>query len=174
MVRIIPCPVGIVQVDKLRKQSDIHEGGDESVLSTQEYIRKVVDDVGKDEDLKVGHGLARLSLLMLMSCTLNALGDLTDSKRYLRIQFLVMLCSVSGSGMLDKKEIIKLLEEEEMADLELQVCGNVNDEEDQYKLDEEALNLALEEEARAARAEQEWLEKCRKEQELDEEHERQL
>ncbi|GKC31928.1 hypothetical protein Tco_1039222, partial [Tanacetum coccineum] len=53
------------------------------------------------------------------------------------------------------------------------VCENVNDEEDQYKLDEEALNLVLEE-ARAAQAEQEWLEKCRKEQELDEEHERQL
>ncbi|GJY30708.1 hypothetical protein Tco_0414203 [Tanacetum coccineum] len=58
-----------------------------------------------------------------------------------------------------------------MAELELQVCGNVTDQEEQYKLDEEALNLALEEEARA---EQEWLEKCRQEQELDEEHERQL
>ncbi|GJV97968.1 hypothetical protein Tco_1576970 [Tanacetum coccineum] len=37
----------------------------------------------------------------------------------------------------------------------------------------EALNLALEE-AREERVEQEWLEKCRQEQELDEEHERQL
>ncbi|GKF75014.1 hypothetical protein Tco_0224458, partial [Tanacetum coccineum] len=54
------------------------------------------------------------------------------------------------------------------------VCGNVTDQEDQYKLDEEALNLALEEEARAARAKHEWLEKCRQEQEIDEEHERQL
>ncbi|GJW91416.1 hypothetical protein Tco_0168969 [Tanacetum coccineum] len=54
------------------------------------------------------------------------------------------------------------------------VCGNVIDQEDQYKLDEEALNLALEKEAREARVEQEWLEKCRQEQELDEEHERQL
>ncbi|GKC92048.1 hypothetical protein Tco_1157490 [Tanacetum coccineum] len=53
-VRIIPGPAGIVQVTKLRKQSDIHEGGDESVLSTQEYIRKVVDDVGEDQDFKGG------------------------------------------------------------------------------------------------------------------------
>ncbi|GJW63135.1 hypothetical protein Tco_0115019 [Tanacetum coccineum] len=61
-----------------------------------------------------------------------------------------------------------------MAELELQVCGNVTDQEEQYKLDEEALNLALKEESREARAEQEWLEKCRQEQELDEEHGRQL
>ncbi|GKC73877.1 hypothetical protein Tco_1119760 [Tanacetum coccineum] len=51
-VRIIPGPAGIVQAIKLRKQSDIHEGGNESVLSTQEYIRKVVEDVGEDEDFK--------------------------------------------------------------------------------------------------------------------------
>nr|GEV56912.1 GPCR kinase [Tanacetum cinerariifolium] len=81
---------------------------------------------------------------------------------------------VVGSGILDEKEIMKLLGEEEMTDLELQVCGNVNDEDDQYKLDKEALNLALEEETRASRVEHEWLEKCRKERELDEEDERQL
>nr|GEV69109.1 hypothetical protein [Tanacetum cinerariifolium] len=81
---------------------------------------------------------------------------------------------IGGSGMLDEEEIIKLLKEEEMVDLELQVCGNIIDQEDQYKLDEEALNLTLEEEARAAMAKQEWLEKCRQEQELDEEHKRQL
>nr|GEW89131.1 hypothetical protein [Tanacetum cinerariifolium] len=53
-VRIILGHAGIVQADKLHKQSDIHEGGDESVLSTQEYIRKVVKDVDEDEDFKGG------------------------------------------------------------------------------------------------------------------------
>nr|GEY76446.1 hypothetical protein [Tanacetum cinerariifolium]GEZ04461.1 hypothetical protein [Tanacetum cinerariifolium] len=53
-IRIIPGHAGIVQVAKLRIQLDIHEGEDESVLSTQEYIRKVVDDVGEDEDFKDG------------------------------------------------------------------------------------------------------------------------
>ncbi|GJZ36617.1 hypothetical protein Tco_0582808 [Tanacetum coccineum] len=52
--------------------------------------------------------------------------------------------------------------------------SGVGGNEDQYKLDEEALNLALEKEARETRAKQEWLENCRQEQELDEEHERQL
>ncbi|GJU25403.1 GPCR kinase [Tanacetum coccineum] len=52
---------------------------------------------------------------------------------------------VGGSGMLMKEEeIVKLMEEEEMADLELQLCENVIDQEDLYKFDEEALNLALE------------------------------
>ncbi|GKD85805.1 hypothetical protein Tco_1356959, partial [Tanacetum coccineum] len=79
---------------------------------------------------------------------------------------------VGGSGMLMKEEdIVKLMEEDEMVDLELQVCRNVIDQKDLYKFDEEALNLVLEEEARQARAEHEWLEKCRQEKELDEEHE---
>nr|GEX02719.1 GPCR kinase [Tanacetum cinerariifolium] len=69
---------------------------------------------------------------------------------------------VGGSGMLmEEEEIVKLMEEEEMADLELHVCGNVIDQEDLYKFDEEALKLILKEEARQARADQEWLEKCR-------------
>ncbi|GKC74724.1 hypothetical protein Tco_1120607, partial [Tanacetum coccineum] len=53
-VRIIPGHVGIVQLAKIRKQSDIHEGGDDSVLSTQEYMKKVVEDVGEDEDFNSG------------------------------------------------------------------------------------------------------------------------
>nr|GFD28600.1 GPCR kinase [Tanacetum cinerariifolium] len=74
---------------------------------------------------------------------------------------------VCGSGMLmeEKEEILKLIKEEEMANLELQLCGNVIDQKDIYKFDEEALNLALEEEVRQARADQEWLEKCRQEEE---------
>ena len=77
---------------------------------------------------------------------------------------------VGGSVMLDKEEIIKLVEEE-MAELELQIGGNVTDEEHQLRLDEETLNLALEEEATAKQV---WLAKGRQEQEMEEEHERQL
>ncbi|GKD97248.1 hypothetical protein Tco_1381145, partial [Tanacetum coccineum] len=51
-VRIIPGPPGIVQLAKIRKQSKIQEGGGDSVLSTQEYMKKVVEDVGDDEDFK--------------------------------------------------------------------------------------------------------------------------
>ncbi|GKE68519.1 hypothetical protein Tco_1526591, partial [Tanacetum coccineum] len=128
-VKIIPGPAGTVQLAKIRKQSDIPKGGDDSVLSTQEYMKQVFEDVGEDEDFNSGMWVGT-----------------TDG--------------VGWSGMLMKEEeIVKLVEEEEMVDLELHVCGNVIDQEDLYKFDEEALNLILEEEARQAWAHQEWLEK---------------
>ncbi|GKE36492.1 hypothetical protein Tco_1459897, partial [Tanacetum coccineum] len=206
------------------------DGGEECVMSTQEYIKKVLEDVGEDEDFKRGSWVSAIEYVnanggimsgclgdiknffknekldqvvaIVKSCTPNMLGDLTvtlkdlsgaalilanvsifslkPSMHYIWLRFSVRMQNLKvvvvyvGVEMLNEKEIMKLLEEEEMVYLELQVCGNVTDLEDQYKLDEEALNLALEEEAMVARAEQEWLEKCRKEQELDEEHERQL
>nr|GFA65361.1 hypothetical protein [Tanacetum cinerariifolium] len=71
----------------------------------------------------------------------------------------------NGSGvgrsriLMEEKEIVKLVEEEEMVYLELHVCGNVIDQKDLYKFDEEALDLVLKEEARESRAYKEWLEK---------------
>nr|GEY47467.1 hypothetical protein [Tanacetum cinerariifolium] len=61
-----------------------------------------------------------------------------------------------------------------MADLELHVHGNVIDQEDLYKFDKEALDLVLEEEAKESRAHEEWLEKCRQQEEEDAKHERRL
>ncbi|GKG14486.1 hypothetical protein Tco_0354086, partial [Tanacetum coccineum] len=78
----------------------------ESVLSTQEYIRKVIDDVGKDEDYRGGswvstvefvnangggivngclgdienylkNGKLKQVVTIIKCCTPNALGDLT-------------------------------------------------------------------------------------------------
>nr|GEZ84039.1 cytokinin riboside 5'-monophosphate phosphoribohydrolase LOG5-like [Tanacetum cinerariifolium] len=46
--------MSIVQVAKLLKQRDILFGWDAAVMSTQEYIKKVVDDVGEDDDFKSG------------------------------------------------------------------------------------------------------------------------
>nr|GEX71116.1 hypothetical protein [Tanacetum cinerariifolium] len=53
-VRIIPGPTGIVQAAKLLKQKDILLGLDRDVMSTQEYMKKVVEDVGEDEDFESG------------------------------------------------------------------------------------------------------------------------
>ncbi|GJY23802.1 pentatricopeptide repeat-containing protein [Tanacetum coccineum] len=279
-VRTIPGPAGIVQAAKLLKQRDIVLGWDGAVMSTQEYMKKVVEDedfksgawgdiknflkngkleqvvaiiksctlnalgdltvivkdlsVMRDEDLRVGRGVSVTEYVnanggivrgclgdiknflkngkleqvvaIIKSCTLNALGDLTvtvkdlsgsalilanvsvfsfkPSMHYLNITMKNVVkvfykdsvpsnnSGVGGSRMLmEEEEIVKLMEEEERADLELQVCWNVTHQE---MADEEALNVALEEEARQARVDQEWLDKCRKEAELDEEHERQL
>ncbi|GKA30363.1 hypothetical protein Tco_0716668 [Tanacetum coccineum] len=74
-IRIIPGPAGIVQTAKLRKLVDTREGREESVMSTQEYIRKVIEDVDVKEFLK--NGKLEKVVEVFKSCTLNALGDLT-------------------------------------------------------------------------------------------------
>ncbi|GJZ15257.1 hypothetical protein Tco_0550934 [Tanacetum coccineum] len=136
---------------------------------------KVIDEGGYGKDITVGAALILANVLVFSP---------KPSMHHLNITMINVVnisckdtvpksgSGIGGSGMLvEEEEIIKLMEEEEMTDLELQVCGNVTHQE---MADEEALNLALEEEARQAQAEQEWLEKCRHKEELDEEHERQL
>ncbi|GJW61891.1 hypothetical protein Tco_0111226 [Tanacetum coccineum] len=71
-IRIIPGPAGIVQTSKICKLADTREGGEESIMSTQEYIIKVIEDVGEDDDFTRRRGLA---CLIIKSC--NALGDVT-------------------------------------------------------------------------------------------------
>ncbi|GJS13530.1 hypothetical protein Tco_0408002 [Tanacetum coccineum] len=104
-IRILPGPAGIVQTAKPRKLADTREGGEESVMSTQEYIRKVIEDVGEDDDftrvswlsvldcfnvdggIMTGcfgdvkkffkNGKRKKVVVVIKSCTLNTLGDLT-------------------------------------------------------------------------------------------------
>ncbi|GJY04796.1 hypothetical protein Tco_0370736 [Tanacetum coccineum] len=104
-IRIIPGPVGIVQMAKLRDLVDTREGGEESVMSTQEYIRKVIEDMGEDDDFTRAPWLSAIDYVnvdggivtgcfgdvkkflkngkleqivaVIKSCTPNALGDLT-------------------------------------------------------------------------------------------------
>ncbi|GKA60624.1 hypothetical protein Tco_0760031 [Tanacetum coccineum] len=78
---IIPSPAGIVRTAKLCKLADTQKGGEESVMSTQEYIKKVIEDVGEDDDFTRALWLSMLDYgtvnEVIKSCTSNALGDLT-------------------------------------------------------------------------------------------------
>ncbi|GJR17021.1 hypothetical protein Tco_0965548 [Tanacetum coccineum] len=80
-IRIIPGLAGIVQTAKLRKLVDTQEGGEESVMSTQEYIRKVIEDVDVKKFLK-NEKLEKV-VAVIKSCISNALGDLTVALKYL-------------------------------------------------------------------------------------------
>ncbi|GKE14285.1 ribonuclease H-like domain-containing protein [Tanacetum coccineum] len=162
--------------------SDIHEGGDESVLSTQEYIWKVIEDVGEDEDFKGESWVRAVEFVnanggivngclgdmkdylkneklkqvvaIIKSCTPNTFGDLIVTLKDLSSTIFgtihYKVCSpkpsiyylnitmknlvkvfpkdivpgngngVGSNGILDEEEIIKMLEEKEMAELELQ------------------------------------------------------
>ncbi|GJX41040.1 hypothetical protein Tco_0256030 [Tanacetum coccineum] len=110
-IRIIPGPAGIVQMAKLRKIVDTREGGEESVMSTQEYIKKVIEDVGEDDNFMRASWLSVLEYVnvdggivtgcfgdvkkflkngklekvvaVIRSCTLNTLGDLTVTLKHL-------------------------------------------------------------------------------------------
>ncbi|GJV38014.1 protein phosphatase [Tanacetum coccineum] len=53
-VRIIPGPAGIVQQAKLLKENVFILDLDGALMSTQEYMQKVVEDVGEDDDFKSG------------------------------------------------------------------------------------------------------------------------
>ncbi|GKD66353.1 hypothetical protein Tco_1308461 [Tanacetum coccineum] len=190
-VRIILGSASIVQAAKLCKQADIQEGGDESVLLTQEYIRKVVEDVGEDEDFKCGswnylkNGKLEQVVAIIKSRTSNALGDLTVTLKDLSgsitgtiyykvlneggygknitlgaslILQIVLVFSPKPSiyyHNITMRHFVKVFPKDTVSGNGSCVGGSgmLNEEEIIKILDEEALILALEEEARA---EQEW------------------
>ncbi|GJT57024.1 hypothetical protein Tco_0992078 [Tanacetum coccineum] len=110
-IRIIPGLAGIVQTTKLCNIADTREGEEESVMSTQECIRKVIEDVGEDDDFTRAPRLSVLDYVnvngeivtgcfgdvmkflkngklerlvtVIKSCTPNVLGDLTVTLKYL-------------------------------------------------------------------------------------------
>ncbi|GJY63023.1 hypothetical protein Tco_0464483 [Tanacetum coccineum] len=77
-VRIIPGPVGIVQAVKLLKQRDILLGLDGAVMSTQEYMKKVVEDwvFMRHQELSQNGKLDQI-VAIVKSCSSNVIGDLT-------------------------------------------------------------------------------------------------
>ncbi|GKC97741.1 hypothetical protein Tco_1168016 [Tanacetum coccineum] len=74
--RIIPGPAGIVQQAKLLKQKDILLGWDGAVKSTQEYMKKVVEDVGDIKNFLNNEKLDQV-VAIIKSCSPNVVGDLT-------------------------------------------------------------------------------------------------
>ncbi|GJZ99826.1 15-cis-phytoene desaturase, chloroplastic/chromoplastic [Tanacetum coccineum] len=69
-VRIIPGPAGLVQRAKLLKENVFILDPDGALMSTQEYMQKVVEDVGGMLCFTVG------LVAIVKSCSPNALGDL--------------------------------------------------------------------------------------------------
>nr|GEY80167.1 hypothetical protein [Tanacetum cinerariifolium] len=73
-VRIIPGPAGIVQRAKLLKENVFILDPDGALMSTQEYMQKVVKDMDIDNFLKKGK--LKQIVAIVKSCSPNALGDL--------------------------------------------------------------------------------------------------
>ncbi|GJS42495.1 hypothetical protein Tco_0567538 [Tanacetum coccineum] len=81
-VKIIPGPAGIVQAAKLLKQRGILLSLDWAVMSTQEYMKKVVEDVGEDEDFKSGSWVSATDYVNANGGTMS--GCLGDIKNFLK------------------------------------------------------------------------------------------
>nr|GEV38722.1 hypothetical protein [Tanacetum cinerariifolium] len=87
--RIIPGPVGILQKALARKKADVQVGGHHNILTTQEYVKKVNEDVSEDDHFMQGPWLQAIVYLygeglsvsgclgVVNSCTPNSLGDMT-------------------------------------------------------------------------------------------------
>ncbi|GKF45831.1 hypothetical protein Tco_0135633, partial [Tanacetum coccineum] len=79
LVRIIPGPASTIQPAKLLKERDILLGWDVAVMSTQEYMQKVVEDVGEDDDFKSGAWISATNYVTATGGTVTGcLGDINN------------------------------------------------------------------------------------------------
>nr|GEU63475.1 hypothetical protein [Tanacetum cinerariifolium] len=76
IVRIIPGPAGIVQQAKFLKEKVFILGLDEALMSTQEYMWKMVEDVGDIKNFLKNRKLDQV-VAIVKSCSPNVIGDLT-------------------------------------------------------------------------------------------------
>ncbi|GJZ35165.1 hypothetical protein Tco_0580982 [Tanacetum coccineum] len=77
-----PNPDFKLKTIKLRKLVDTREGGEESVMSTQEYIRKVIEDVDEDDDFTRASWLSAIDYVNVDGGI--ATGCFGDVKKFLK------------------------------------------------------------------------------------------
>ncbi|GJV18114.1 zf-CCHC domain-containing protein [Tanacetum coccineum] len=94
---IIPGPASIIQQAKLLKERDILLGWDGVVMLTQEYIKKVVEDVGDDEDFKSGPWVSTTDYVhATCGIVTGCLGDIKNflkNKKLEQVVAIVKSCS---------------------------------------------------------------------------------
>ncbi|GJT54077.1 hypothetical protein Tco_0989131 [Tanacetum coccineum] len=75
--RIIPGPVGILQKALARKKQTFRQGSHHNILTTQEYVRKVNEDVSEDDHFMQGPWLQAIVYLYGEGLTVSGcLGDM--------------------------------------------------------------------------------------------------
>ncbi|GKA19307.1 hypothetical protein Tco_0699222 [Tanacetum coccineum] len=91
-IRLIPGHAGIVQKANLLKQRDILLGWDEAVMSTQEYMKKFVKDVGEDEDFKSGPWVSATDYVHATGgIVTGCLGDIKNCLKYGKLDQVVAI-----------------------------------------------------------------------------------
>ncbi|GKE25237.1 hypothetical protein Tco_1436749 [Tanacetum coccineum] len=104
-VRIILGPAGIVQQAKMLKEKVFILDSDGALMSTQEYMQKVVEDVGEDDDFKSG-AWASATSYVTATCGIvtECLGDIKNFLKKEKLDEVVAIvksCSPNDIGDLN-------------------------------------------------------------------------
>ncbi|GJY01588.1 hypothetical protein Tco_0359740, partial [Tanacetum coccineum] len=104
-VRIIPGHAGLVQQAKQLKENAIILDPDGAVMSTQEYMQKVVEDVGADDDFNSGAWINAINYVISIGDTVTGcLGDINNflkKKKLEQVVAIVKSCSLNALGDLN-------------------------------------------------------------------------
>ncbi|GKA09757.1 hypothetical protein Tco_0689190 [Tanacetum coccineum] len=100
-VRIIPGLAGYVQQAKLLKERDILLSWDEAVMSTQEYMQKVVEGVDEDDDFKSGPWISATEYVNANGGTVSGcLGDIDNNLKKRKLDQVVAIVKSCSPNIL--------------------------------------------------------------------------
>ncbi|GJT85839.1 hypothetical protein Tco_1067556 [Tanacetum coccineum] len=105
LVRIIPGPAGLVQRAKQLKENVFILDPDGALMSTQEYMQKVVEDVGEDSDFNSGAWISASNYVLSTGGTVTGcLGDIDNflkKGKLAQVIAIVKTCSLNALGDLN-------------------------------------------------------------------------
>ncbi|GJU34010.1 hypothetical protein Tco_1182364 [Tanacetum coccineum] len=104
-VRIIPGPAGIVQQAKLLKEKVFFLDSDGALMSTQQYMQQIIEDVGEDDNFSNGACISATNYVKAFGG--NVTGCLGDIDNFLKkgkldqVVAIVKSCSLNVLGYLN-------------------------------------------------------------------------
>lgn len=100
-VRIIPGPVGVWQRAKMLKENVFIMKPDGALMSTQEYVEKVVEDVGEDGDFNSGAWLSAVNYVTSQGGDVTGcLGDIANNLIKGKLDLVVGIVKTCSYGIL--------------------------------------------------------------------------
>ncbi|GJY86866.1 transposase, MuDR, MULE transposase domain protein [Tanacetum coccineum] len=104
-VRIIPSPAGLVQRAKMLKENVFILDPDGALISTQEYMQKVIEDVGEDANFNSGAWVSATNYVNAFGGTVTGcLGDIDNFLKKGKLEQVVAIvksCSPNALGDLN-------------------------------------------------------------------------
>ncbi|GKE48771.1 hypothetical protein Tco_1480029 [Tanacetum coccineum] len=99
--RIKPGPAGIVHQVKLLKENVFILDSDGALMSTQEYMQKVVEDVGEDADFNSGAWVSATNYVNAFGATVTrCLGDIDNFLKKGKLEQVVAIVKSLGAAMI--------------------------------------------------------------------------